>query len=83
MRFFKWLKGLLNYDFADVEQQEISKTIINRKTMARKTVISKVVEENAQDGVIEFPQTGHSMLTSLQMLPPTQMKTEKASRQRA
>lgn len=24
--------------------------------MARKTVISKVVEENAQDGVIEFPQ---------------------------
>lgn len=24
--------------------------------MARKTVISKIVEENAQDGVIEFPQ---------------------------
>ena len=24
--------------------------------MARKTVISKVVEENAQDGIIEFPQ---------------------------
>jgi len=29
---------------------------LNNKTMARKTVISKVVEENAQDGVIEFPQ---------------------------
>lgn len=30
---------------------------INRTTtMARKTVISKVVEENAQDGIIEFPQ---------------------------
>lgn len=29
---------------------------INKKIMARKTVISKVVEENAQDGVIEFPQ---------------------------
>ena len=26
------------------------------KKMARKTVISKVVEENAQDGIIEFPQ---------------------------
>ena len=56
MRFFRWLKELLNKDFANAEQQEISKTIINRKTMARKTVISKVVEENAQDGVIEFPQ---------------------------
>ena len=29
---------------------------LNNKTMARKTVISKVIEENAQDGVIEFPQ---------------------------
>lgn len=38
------------------KQQEVSNTIINRRTMARKTVISKVVEENAQDGVIEFPQ---------------------------
>lgn len=28
----------------------------NKKNMARKTVISKVVEENTQDGVIEFPQ---------------------------
>ena len=56
MRFFRWLKELLNKDLANAEQQEISKTIINRKTMARKTVISKVVEENAQDGVIEFPQ---------------------------
>lgn len=56
MRFLRWLKELLNKDFANAEQQETSKTIINRKTMARKTVISKVVEENAQDGVIEFPQ---------------------------
>lgn len=34
----------------------IKQIIINNKTMARKTVISRVVEENAQDGVIEFPQ---------------------------
>ena len=56
MRFFRWLKSLLNTDITPKKQQEVSNTIINRRTMARKTVISKVVEENAQDGVIEFPQ---------------------------
>lgn len=55
MRFFRWLKSLLNTDITPKKQQEVSNTIINRRTMARKTVISKVVEENAQDGVIEFP----------------------------
>jgi len=55
MRFFRWLKSLLNTDITN-KKQEVSNTIINRRTMARKTVISKVVEENAQDGVIEFPQ---------------------------
>lgn len=37
-------------------EEIITNNLINNKTMARKTVISKVVEENAQDGVIEFPQ---------------------------
>lgn len=51
--------------------------------MARKTVISKVVEENAQDGIIEFPQTGHSMSTSSRMRLPTPTKTGKALKRKA
>lgn len=40
-----------------IQKEELSiNNLLNNKTMARKTVISKVVEENAQDGVIEFPQ---------------------------
>ena len=40
-----------------IQKEELSiNNILNNKAMARKTVISKVVEENAQDGVIEFPQ---------------------------
>lgn len=40
-----------------IQKEELSiNNLLNIKTMARKTVISKVVEENAQDGVIEFPQ---------------------------
>ena len=30
--------------------------INNSKIMARKTVITKVLDANAQDGIIEFPQ---------------------------
>ena len=57
MSFLRWLKDLLYKEAVNTEQQETNNTIIKiRKTMARKTVISKVVEENAQEGVIEFPQ---------------------------
>lgn len=59
MRFLKWLKSLFhNKETANIEQEEkINDTIIKeKKAMTRKTVISKVVEENTQDGVIEFPQ---------------------------
>lgn len=51
MGVFKWFRKLLH---SKVRKDSDNK--INIKTMARKTVISKVVEENAQDGVIEFPQ---------------------------
>ena len=37
-----------------IQKEELSINL-NNKTMARKTVISKVVEENAHDCVIEFP----------------------------
>ncbi len=38
------------------ERIKINKKHLNSNVMARKTVISKVIEENTQDGVIEFPQ---------------------------
>lgn len=59
MNLLKWLKGLFHKETVDLKENErINNNIIinKRTTMARKTVISKVVEENAQDGVIEFPQ---------------------------
>ena len=59
MNLLKWFKGLFHKETVDLEENERinNNIIINRRTtMARKTVISKVVEENAQDGVIEFPQ---------------------------
>lgn len=59
MNLLKWLKGLFHKETVDLEENErINNNIIinKRTTMARKTVISKVVEENAQDGVIGFPQ---------------------------
>lgn len=56
MRFFRWLKSLLNTDITPKKQQEISNTTTNKRTMRKKTVISKVLEEGSQDGVTEFPQ---------------------------
>lgn len=58
MGLLDWLKGLFHKEtIKEDDKEEFNKTTsINIKTMARKTVISKVVEENAQDGVIEFPQ---------------------------
>ena len=59
MNLLKWLTAIFRKNTVDLEENEIKNNniIINKRTtMARKTVISKVVEENAQDGVIEFPQ---------------------------
>lgn len=58
MGLLNWLSGLFPEKItSNDEKEKTSNTInINNETMARKTVISKVVEENAQDGVIEFPQ---------------------------
>lgn len=38
------------------EETETKKLNINKRKMAKKTVITKVLDANAQDGVIEFPQ---------------------------
>lgn len=58
MGLLDWFNGLFRKEAPQNGNQEIinSSININHKAMARKTVISKVVEENAQDGVIEFPQ---------------------------
>ena len=45
-RFFKKSK----------EETQTEKTELKHKVMARKTVITKVLDANAQDGIIEFPQ---------------------------
>lgn len=56
MKLTEWLWHLLHIKSHAVHETDIN-CIINRSTtMARKTVISKVVEENTQDGIIEFPQ---------------------------
>ena len=47
--------------------------------MARKTVISKVLDADAQDGIIEFPQNRTSMQTSLLTKHQTLMMIVKAS----
>ena len=56
MGLFKRLHELLRGNRKDSEDDKTKTNEIKHKTMARKTVISKVVEENAQDGLIEFPQ---------------------------
>ena len=38
------------------EETETKQLNSNKRTMAKKTVITKVLDANAQDGVIEFPQ---------------------------
>lgn len=58
MGLLKRLKRLFHKDVPKSEDEEIIHKVlhINHKAMAKKTVISKVVEENAPDGFIEFPQ---------------------------
>lgn len=43
---------------------------LNNRTMAKKTVISKVVEENLQDGMIEFPQNRTLYADQFTDVPP-------------
>lgn len=55
--FVSWIRNFFEKrETAIIKEELIINNQLNNKTMARKTVISKVVEENAQDGVIEFPQ---------------------------
>lgn len=49
MRLLDWIKGL-------IDKKDKKSTQIITETMARKTVITKVLDVNAQDGIIEFPQ---------------------------
>lgn len=39
-----------------IGKKDNKSTKLNTETMARKTVITKVLDVNAQDGIIEFPQ---------------------------
>ena len=50
MGYFTRIKKLFN------RSTDNNLSISNNKTMARKTVITKVLDANAQDGIIEFPQ---------------------------
>ena len=49
MTLFDRIRGL-------IKKQENKSINIITETMARKTVITKVLDANAQDGIIEFPQ---------------------------
>lgn len=49
MGLWDWIKGV-------IDKKDNKSTKINTETMARKTVITKVLDVNAQDGIIEFPQ---------------------------
>lgn len=52
MELVTWIKKLLNKSNKDSKKSLIN----NCKIMAKKTVITKVLDANAQDGIIEFPQ---------------------------
>lgn len=52
MRLLAWIKRL----FRGVNIDNNNSLINKSKIMAKKTVISKVLDANAQDGIIEFPQ---------------------------
>ncbi len=52
MGLFALLKRLFRRNKIDTNNSLIN----NSKIMARKTVITKVLDANAQDGIIEFPQ---------------------------
>ncbi len=55
-KFRKFILEKINKEDQIPETNNLIKKHLNSNAMARKTVISKVVEENTQDGMIEFPQ---------------------------
>lgn len=60
--FWTWVKGIINFKWikrannSQKTSNKLDNIQTNKNFMAKKTVISKIVEENAQDGLIEFPQ---------------------------
>lgn len=50
------LLALIKKLFVGVDIDKNNSLINNSKIMSKKTVISKVLDANAQDGIIEFPQ---------------------------
>ena len=52
MGVIAWIKRL----YREVNIDNNNSLIYNSKIMARKTVITKILDANAQDGIIEFPQ---------------------------
>ena len=52
----KFIKKERRIDTPAKDETEIDKNKITNRTMAKKTVITKILDVNAQDGVIEFPQ---------------------------
>lgn len=53
-RIMQWLGKLIPLNKKEANNHYSNK--LKSKTMARKTVISKVLDADAQDGIIEFPQ---------------------------
>lgn len=51
-----WLLEHIKRLFKRLKTDNNNSLINNSKIMARKTVITKVLDANAQDGIIEFPQ---------------------------
>lgn len=52
---------------------------INIKTMAKKTVITKVLDTDAQDGIIEFPQNRTLYVDQFTSKAPTRTTTGRDS----
>ena len=54
-KIMQWL-GILKPQKNSKQTKQHNSIQLKSKTMARKTVISKVLDADAQDGIIEFPQ---------------------------
>lgn len=74
------------YRLFEKEQEQITITkeelsinnLLNNRTMARKTVVSKVKEENAQADVVEFPQNRTLYVDQLTDEAPTDDEVREA-----
>lgn len=57
MGFFDLIKKIFGKSAKEARNKEKNNSLTNKNTiMARKTVITKVLDVDAQDGIIEFPQ---------------------------